>query len=37
MQKWADLNKIDVFSSRNIDLTRLETHIRGVIHMLQPA
>ncbi len=35
MQKWADFNKIDVFSSRNIDLTRLETHIRGVIHMLQ--
>ena len=37
MQKWADFNKIDVFSSRNIDLTVLETRIRGVIHMLQPA
>ena len=35
MQKWADFNRIDVFSSRNIDLTRLKTHIRGVIHMLQ--
>ncbi len=37
MQKWADFNKIGVFSSRNIDLTVLETYIRGVIHMLQPA
>ena len=37
MQKWADFNRIDVFSSRNIDLTRLKTRIRGVIHMLQPA
>ena len=35
MQKWADFNRIDVFSSRNIDLTVLETYNRGVIHMLQ--
>ncbi len=34
---FADFNKTDVFSSRNIDLTGLETRIRGVIHMLQPA
>ncbi len=37
MQKWADFIKINVFSSRNIELTVLKTHIRGVIHMLQPA
>ena len=37
MQKWADFIKNDAFSSWNIDLTVLETHIRGVIHMLQPA
>ena len=37
MQKWADFIKNDAFSSRNIDLTVLETRIRGVIHMLQPA
>ena len=35
MQKWADFIKIDVFSNWNIDLTVLETLIRGVIHMLQ--
>ena len=35
MQKWADFHKINVFSSWNIDLTVLETYIRGVIRMLQ--
>ena len=35
MQKWADLNKINVFSSWNMDLMLLETLNRGVIHMLQ--
>ena len=35
MQKCTDLNKIDAFSSLNIDFTPLETYIRVVIHMLQ--
>ena len=35
MQKCADLNKINVFSGQNVDLTLLETYISGVIHMLQ--
>ena len=35
MQKWADFAKIDAFSSRNMDLTLLETLFRGVIHILQ--
>ena len=34
MQKWADFNKIDVFSGWSIDLTGLETYISGVIHIL---
>ena len=33
MKKWADLDKINVFLSENIDLTPLETYISGVIHM----
>ena len=33
MQKWADLDKINVFFSWNIELTPLEALFKGVIHM----
>ena len=33
MQKWADSNKINVFSSWNMELVPLETLFKGVIHI----
>ena len=33
MQKWADLRKINVFSSWNMEIASLEILFKGVIHM----
>ena len=33
MQKWADLDKINVFSSWNTEIIPLETLFKGVIYI----